>query len=274
MPCTSAASATCGCRATSICSAAVRWAAPAGRTWRRAWGVVGILAVSSFPASPSLPKPAAAVQACAVPLPACAQQATMNHGLAVAVDGDDGTGGSFDGFPVVLQAIFQRLQLFAQVFAFLLQSVGLSSSSASRRHPRPRPAPASWFAARCVGLRACPAALLGARWKACRSAWVVPVASTHAQPSAFTSAARLASLSCAIRSSSVASVRYTPLSASANRSRRVPPPAASSIQPNEAHQRMPVGINLALGQAVAQVMRLRCHGAHRRTRLPARRGRR
>src|SRR3546814_6139624 len=28
-----------------------------------------------------------------------------------------------------------------------------------------------------------------------------------------------------------------------------------SIQPDEAHQRVPVGVNLALGQAVAQVMR-------------------
>ncbi|KAG0735907.1 hypothetical protein G6F24_018554 [Rhizopus arrhizus] len=79
-------------------------------------------------------------------------------------------------------------------------------------------------ASRLVGSRRA----LGARWKACRSAWVTPgVASTHAQPSAFTSAAMPASRSCASLSSSAASVRYTPASPSANRSRRTPPPAAS-----------------------------------------------
>ena len=40
-------------------------------------------------------------------------------------------------------------------------------------------------------------------------------------------AAMPASLSCASRSNSAASLRYTPASPSANRSRRTPPPAAS-----------------------------------------------
>jgi hypothetical protein len=54
-----------------------------------------------------------------------AQQPAMNRGLAVAVDGDDGSGCGLHVRAVVLQAIFQRLQLFAQGFAFLLQRVRL-----------------------------------------------------------------------------------------------------------------------------------------------------
>ena len=54
-----------------------------------------------------------------------AQQPAMDHGLPVAVDGDDGTGCGFHARAVALQAVFQRLQLLAQGFAFFLQGFGL-----------------------------------------------------------------------------------------------------------------------------------------------------
>mmetsp|Transcript_5956 Transcript_5956/g.23577 ORF Transcript_5956/g.23577 Transcript_5956/m.23577 type:complete len:408 (+) Transcript_5956:3722-4945(+) len=49
----------------------------------------------------------------------------MNHGLAVAVNGDDGPGCGLHVRGISLQAILQRLQLLAQPLAFLLQRVGL-----------------------------------------------------------------------------------------------------------------------------------------------------
>jgi hypothetical protein len=54
-----------------------------------------------------------------------AHQPAMNHGLPVAVDGDDGTGCGLHVRRIVLQAIFQRLQLLAHGFAFFLQGIGL-----------------------------------------------------------------------------------------------------------------------------------------------------
>ncbi len=48
----------------------------------------------------------------------------MNHGLAVAIDGDDDPGCGLHGLAVIQQAILQCLQLLAQGFAFLLQGVG------------------------------------------------------------------------------------------------------------------------------------------------------
>ena len=35
--------------------------------------------------------------------------------------------------------------------------------------------------------------------------------------------------------------------------------ALVGVQPDEAHQRMPVGVDFAFGETVAQVVRLRCH---------------
>lgn len=84
-----------------------------------------------------------------VPRPEAAQpprwQHATNHSLAVVVDGDDGTDGSLDGFPVVLQAIFQRLQLFA----FLLQGVGLRPTLCNARRRRSREGFATGQHARC-----------------------------------------------------------------------------------------------------------------------------
>jgi hypothetical protein len=197
-------------------------------------GGLGLLVVLAFVlvrgfafAAETLPQPFQRAQRLGLGF---AQQPAMNHGLPVAVDGDDGTGCGLHVGRIVLQAIFQRLQLLAQAFAFFLQGIGLFLVLVVQRGIH-----GGQFVQ--LGLQLLDAlrfALvrtrrsLGARWKACRSAWVTPgVASTHAQPSAFTSAAIPASLSCASRSSSAASVRYTPASPSANRSRRMPPPACS-----------------------------------------------
>ena len=73
--------------------------------------------VRSIVAAETLPQPFQRAKRLGLGL---AQQAAMNHGLAVAAGGDDGTGSGLHGRAVVLQAIFQRLQLFAQDFAFLL----------------------------------------------------------------------------------------------------------------------------------------------------------
>jgi hypothetical protein len=217
---------------------------------------------SSFAASLSRRNPARPFQRAQRLGLGFAHQAAMNHGLAVAVDGDDGTGCGLHVRAVVLQAIFQRLQLLAHGFAFLLQGIGLFLVLGVQRgihggqfvHLGLQLLDALRFAL----VRF--AALLGARWKACRSAWVTPgVASTHAQPSA---APRRRCLPACL-APAVPAARHR----SDTRPHRLPRTGRGGCHrlrlrrcpAHEAHQRMPVGVDFALGQAVAQVGRVRCH---------------
>jgi hypothetical protein len=229
----------------------------------------------AFGAAETLPQPFQRAQRLGLGL---AQQAAMNHGLAVAVDGDDGTGCGLHVRAVVLQAIFQRLQLFAHGFAFLLQRVGLvlvlgvqaaSTASAS-----------SCILVCSFSMRAA-SRLFGSR-RSLGALESVQVGMGHARRGIHPCPALGAHVlghACQLVAPAFQQRGIGQIHARIAFREQVAADAAAclpvGVQPDEAHQRMPVGVDFALGQALAQRGRVALpRSAHRRTRLPARRGRR
>jgi hypothetical protein len=179
----------------------------------------------------------------------------MNHGLAVAVDGDDGTGCGLHVRAVVLQAIFQRLQLLAQGFAFLLQGIGLFLVLGVQRgiHGFGQACIlVCSFSMRCASRLFGSRRSLGARWKACRSAWVTPGVAPAALGADSGGDACQLVLRQPFQQRGIGQIHAR----IAFREQVAADAAACGfvgVQPDEAHQRMPVGVDFALGQAFAQV---------------------
>ena len=264
MPCTTAASAACGCRATSICSA-VRWALK--RCASRS-DMAAVLAASSSPSSPRHRSRRPVAETLAQLFQRAqrlrfglAHQAAMNHGLAVAVDGDDGTGCGLHVRAVVLQAIFQRLQLFAHGFAFLpkASASALSSSSASSAASTAWPVGASALQLRCVRLRACSArAALSAHAgkragrHGSRPAWHPPGPTLGADSGGD---ARQLVLRQPFQQRGIGQI-YTRIIFREQVTAHATACGPVAVQPDKAHQRMPAGVDF--GQAFAAGW-WRCH---------------
>ncbi|MPM60898.1 hypothetical protein SDC9_107752 [bioreactor metagenome] len=187
-----------------------------------------------------------------------AQQPPMNHGLAVAVDGHDGTSCGLHVRAVSLQAFFQRLQLLAQGFAFLLQGIGLALVVGVHRGIH-RFGHLLHFGLQLldalrltlVGFAPLPrCALEGVQvgmGHARRGIGPSPALGLHLGGDA-----RQLVLRQPFQQGGVGQVHARIILCE-----QVTPNAAArllvGVQPDEAHQRMPVRINLALGQALAQV---------------------
>jgi hypothetical protein len=203
----------------------------------------------------------------------------MNHGLAVAVDGDDGTGCGLHVRAVVLQAIFQRLQLLAHGFAFLLQGIGLVLVLGVQRgihgfgqflHLGLQLLDALRFAL--VRLAALPRRTLEGvqvgMGHARRGIHPRPALGLHLGGDACQLVLRQPFQQRGIGQIHARIAFREQVAADATACGFV------GVQPDEAHQRMPVGVDFALGQASRRRTAGAATAAHRRTRLPARRGRR
>jgi hypothetical protein len=164
---------------------------------------------------------------------------------------------------VVLQAIFQRLQLLAHGFAFFLQGIGLFLVLGVQRgihglgqfvHLGLQLLDALRFAL--VRFAAFPRRTLeGVQVGMGHPAWHPPTPSPRPSPRRRYLPACLAPAVPAARHRSDTRPRRLPRTGrgGCHRLRLV------GVQPDEAHQRMPVGVDFALGQAVAQLDGLRCH---------------
>ena len=98
----------------------------------RGLGLLGVLASSSFPASPSaLPKPCRKRSSVRSVISASRNKPAMNHSFAAAVGGDDGTGRRAHVRGVAPQGFLHGLQFPGDLFAARFQRLGLVSSSAS-----------------------------------------------------------------------------------------------------------------------------------------------
>ena len=181
----------------------------------------------------------------------------MDHGLPVAIDGDDGTGRLLHARAVVQQAILQRLQLLAQALAFLLQGFGLVlvvflhgriHGFTDGLHPGLQLLDALRFAL--VRFAALPrGALEGLQvgmGHGGRDVHPSPAFRPHLGGNACQLVLRQPLQQGGIIEVHPRVVLREQVAADAAACGFV------GIQPDEARQRMPIGVNLALGQALAQ----------------------
>ena len=230
---------------------------PVGESGLGRFVVLAFVVVPGFLVAETLPQPFQHAQRLGLGF---AQQPAMNHGLAVAVDGDDGPGCGLHARGVPLQAIFQRLQLLAQGFAFLLQAFGLVLVLGIHRgikgfgylpHLGLQLLDAQGFAL--VRFALFPRGTLeGLQIRiggSGRNIHPCPALGLHLSGDAPQPVLRQPFQQCGIGQIH-ARIAFCE-QVTANTAARL----LVGVQPDEAHQRMPVGVDFPFGQAFAQVVR-------------------